>query len=238
MNFMKMTENSHRLSKVLQQFSRKKSKVFKEQPSWKKQSETIQQGKYVAHKNQSSPSPQIHRLLSNLPPKNMMQKRWMSSISESLFTMEQRRITNDAYLSTSWIQLNSSETISAFMTRYELKQAKTVVIKFGSAVATQVGGQVLALGRLTAINAESVMVTGEAVTFGKIQSEMDEAIHKFGSGHTDKIVTKSMDNTEKFLSSVDSACDFHKTNTDGLGAAVGISTGRISARGPRGVGVP
>ncbi len=84
----------------------------------------------------------------------------------------------------------------------------------------------------------------DAIISVRIVADIDAAIlhiGEYGSGHTEAIVTDDTGAADKFFKEVDSAILLHNASTQfadggefGMGAEIGIATGRIHARGPVG----
>jgi len=142
---------------------------------------------------------------------------------------------------------NAMETLLIHKDKVDNYEAMKILMNLRAAGVSVLGGpKAMSLGVCDIAAKEMKCEYGDLTCMVEVVDSMDEAIdwiHKYGSGHTETIVC-SLDNPvgEEFLRRVDSACVFKNCSTRfadgfrfGLGAEVGISTGRIHARGPVGV---
>lgn len=100
-------------------------------------------------------------------------------------------------------------------------------------------------GVVDATDADWVEEYLDAIVAIRVVDDLDSAIEhirKYGSGHTDTIVSNDLGRTQKFINEVDSASVMVNTSTQfadgfefGLGAEIGISTDKLHARGPVGL---
>lgn len=122
-----------------------------------------------------------------------------------------------------------------------LKESKVLIYADAAAMATLKGNYPNEL--LKPSTEESYGTEFQSYTMAiKVVASADEAIRhirRFGSGHSECIITESRATANKFLAQVDAACVYHNAPTAftdgaqfGLGAEIGISTQKLHARGP------
>jgi len=101
-------------------------------------------------------------------------------------------------------------------------------------------------GRITAASEEDWDEEYLSATLSvRVVADIDEALEfvaRHSSGHTDAILTENAEAAERFLNSIDSAVVMHNASTQfsdggefGMGAEIGIATGKLHARGPVGL---
>ncbi len=126
-----------------------------------------------------------------------------------------------------------------------LKTILDPVIKAGCVVRGDAAAR-KADGRITPATEEDWCTEYlDAILSVKTVKTLEDAIahvNRYGSHHTDAIITKDKNAAEQFMKQVDSAIVLHNASTQfadggefGFGAEIGISTGRLHARGPVGL---
>ena len=134
--------------------------------------------------------------------------------------------------------------IDRAVARHLLPQLVSALAAAGCAVRGDAESQAICPGVDVATEADWSTEYLDAIISCRIVGGVAEAIEhigRYGSGHTESIVAGNADAAARFLAEVDSAIVMHNASTQfadggefGMGAEIGIATGRIHARGPVG----
>jgi len=126
-----------------------------------------------------------------------------------------------------------------------LKPLVTMLIEAGCEIRGDSAVQAIDSRVKPAIEADWSTEYLDAILTAGVVDGVDAAIahiERYGSHHTDAIITEDKAVAEKFLREVDSAIVLHNASTQfadggefGFGAEIGIATGKLHARGPVGV---
>jgi glutamate-5-semialdehyde dehydrogenase len=126
-----------------------------------------------------------------------------------------------------------------------LKPLVTALQKAGCAIRGDEATRAAAANVTPATEADWSTEYLDAILAVKVVDGLDAAIRHIethGSHHTDAIITSDQAAADRFLKELDSAIVLHNASTQfadggefGMGAEIGIATGRMHARGPVGV---
>ncbi len=142
---------------------------------------------------------------------------------------------------------NSMETL-LLHSAFALKHLNAIAIKFREA-NVELRGCGVARDIVPWINAASdedyATEYSDYILNVKVVADLDEAlnhIRRFGTKHSECIVTETIEHADRFLQEVDAAAVYHNASTRftdgfefGFGAEIGISTQKLHARGPMGL---
>lgn len=126
----------------------------------------------------------------------------------------------------------------------QLQESKVEIIadeRAYAALEEHYPGQLLTTANDSTFGTEFMAYRMAIKTVDSIDQAIDH-ITRYGSGHSEAIITNDRQSAEKFKAEVDAACVYVNAPTSftdgaqfGLGAEIGISTQKLGARGPMGL---
>lgn len=153
------------------------------------------------------------------------------------------RVTVDA--KTNYVAVcNAAETLLIHRDFPDGAAVVSALLEAGVEVRGDEAVQGMASGVVAACESDFGQEFGDMIIAAREVDGLEAAIdhiHSYGSAHTDTIVTDDAEVARRFLETVDASSVFWNASTRfadgfryGLGAEVGIATGRVHARGPMG----